>query len=1214
MNDFETAAIFGHGKPGDGTNFLVVGIGASAGGIGALRDFFAEVRRDSGVAYIVILHLSPDHDSKLAEVLQTVAKIPVRQVNRKTRIEPNQVYVVPPNKGLGVEDGHISIRPIKNIEERRAPVDIFFRTLAETHKSRAVAVVLSGTGANGSMGLKRVKEFGGAAFVQDPREAEFNEMPRNSIATELVDSILPVAEIPAQILGYRDRIGAVVIPDEPKDRDLEQHHAVRDIFTQLRLRTGHDFSNYKRATILRRIERRISIRNVPDIESYAGYLREHPDEAGALLKDLLISVTNFFRDKKAFQTLETHIFPRLLRDRPSEAPIRIWVAGCASGEEAYSIAMIAAEQTAGIVDAPQVQIFATDLDQQAISFAREALYTLNDAADVSPERLARFFTSEGDSFRVRREIREMVLFANHNLLKDPPFSHLDLASCRNLMIYLNLPAQERILETLHFALKPGGYLFIGSSESVDGAGDLFAAVDKKSHIYQSRQVSGRPLPIPESVPAFQPFVPRHEKAAPPIEAVLERITYNQLHVKLLEEYAPPSVVVNETYDIVHLSKRAGKYLEFAGGEPTNNLLHVIHPDMRLALRTALFQAVQHRTNVEAKKVQLRRGDKTEEVNIFVRPVFEEADTAHGFILVVFEPAAVADGANGNVELVYTETGPVARQLEEELIRSRAHLKSAVEQGELRSEELRASNEELQAMNEELRSAAEELETSKEELQSINEELTTVNQELKVKIDELWHTNTHFENLLNSIDIGTIFLDRELRVRLFSPVARELFNLRTGDIGRPLSDITGRFEYNDLRPEAEAVLKTLQAAEREVLSKDGNSFVMRILPYRTPDDRIDGVVVTFVDVTRRKLAESASHKSQERLRLLIESFTDFAIVLMDTSGIIEHWNPGAQVVFGFTAREMMGSSADIVFTPEDRARKVPEKERATARKKGRASDERWHLRKDGTRFFASGVMVSILDDGRLVGYAKIARDLTSRVEAETVLREREMLKRLVEAQEEERQRIARDLHDQLGQQLTALRLKLEVLKAKYTGKPAMTKAIDETQKQAQKIDNDISFLAWELRPTALDNLGLRNALGNYVVEWSKNYGIAAEFHTARIRTKRLVPEIEINIYRIAQEALNNTLKHAKAKKVDVMLEYGKEDVVLVIEDNGVGFDVNARSRPNKKGKGLGLIGMRERAALLGGTLEIESAKSKGTTIIARVPARVAEPSSRKGKQK
>jgi len=803
------------------------------------------------MAYVVILHLSPDHDSKLAEVLQVVSRIPVTQVTKEEPLLPDHVYVVPPNKSLGMLDGHVTVAPLNTVEERRAPVDIFFRKLAESHRERAVAVVLSGTGANGSMGIKRIKETGGVAFVQNPREAEYNEMPRNSIATDLVDAILPVADIPARIKAYKDGLGQVQIPVDTLSRPDGQQQALREIFAQLRLRTGHDFSNYKRATVMRRIERRINVRTIPDLPTYSEYLKENPEEAQSLLKDLLISVTNFFRDRKSWEILERNIIPPILAGKQPGEPVRVWSVGCATGEEAYSLAMLFAEQAHAGGEPKPVQIFATDIDQTAIADARDGFYTLNDAADVSPERLQHFFVKDNDAYRIRREIREMVLFANHNVLKDPPFSNLDLVLCRNLLIYFNGMAQERALETLHFALKPGGFLFIGSSESIDGSGDLYAVVDKDNHIFQSREVSSRPYMIPETVPLrnFQP--PAAEGSRTSGGRALERITYNDLHQRLLEQYAPPSVVVNEDHDIVHLSNKAGKYLQMAGGEPSNNLLKLIHPDLRLEVRTALYQAVQRATNIEARGLKMSVDGRTESVNVLVRPVLDPNDTARGFILVIFEEST-DDGAP--IETLDTSPEPLAKQLEEELVRSKAQLKSSLEHAEVQTEELRASNEELQAMNEELRSSTEELETSKEELQSINEELVTVNQELKVKIEELSQSNNNFQNLLNSTDIATIFLDRGFRVNLYSPAADSIFNLLPTDVGRPLSDITNKLEYKGLVGDVETVVEKLQPLEREVRSADGSTYLMRVHPYRTAEDLISGVVLTFIDITPRKRAE------------------------------------------------------------------------------------------------------------------------------------------------------------------------------------------------------------------------------------------------------------------------------------------------------------------------------------------------------------------------
>lgn len=852
-------------------SLLVVGLGASAGGIQALRTFFDRVPPDSGAAYVVVLHLSPDHDSQLANVLQSSASIPITKVSKAVRLEPNHVYVAPPDKHLMMADGELTVSPNTRVEDRRAPVDIFFRTLADTHGTRAIGVILSGTGANGSMGLKRLKEHGGTVLVQNPREAEFSEMPRNAIATGFVDEVLPVAEIPARILAYRDRSGPAELGTEP-DEHSARTKALREIFTLLRVRTGHDFSDYKRPTLLRRIGRRIGVRRLPDLPRYAAYLRDDPDEARFLLKDLLISVTNFFRDRPAFETLESDVLPDIFKGKGEGDVVRVWVVGCATGEEAYSVAMLLAERTLDVIDAPKVQVFATDIDEAAVATAREGFYTLNDAADVAPERLRRFFTKEGDGYRVRREIREMILFARHNVMRDPPFSRLDLATCRNLLIYLNQSGQERVMETLHFALVPGGYLMLGSSESVDGAGVLYESLNREQHIYRSRLVAARQYPLPDGAANF-PFpqieAPRKTEGS----RAKERITYGDLHGRLLEAYAPPSVVVNEAFELVHISERAGRYLRLPGGEPSENLLQLVRPELRLELRTALHQAVTQRTNIKARPVRL---DDEETITLHVRPVLGGADSARGFLLIVF----VNDDGEAAPELAVVTDEPIATQLEAELSRLKAELRLSSSQHELNAEELRASNEELQALNEELRSAAEELETSKEELQSINEELSTVNQELKVQIEETTIVSNNLHNLINSTDFGVIFLDRRLRVQLYSPASREVFNLIPADVGRPLADITNRFDYADVLHDSEAVLETLQGLEREVKTHDQHVYMMRVLPYRTSDDRINGVVITFVDITERKSAETARRASERKYRLLFDSIDEgFCIIEM-----------------------------------------------------------------------------------------------------------------------------------------------------------------------------------------------------------------------------------------------------------------------------------------------------------------------------------------------
>ena len=850
-------------------NLVVVGLGASAGGVQTLKDFFEATPADSGIAYVVILHLSPNHDSQLAQVLQGATTMPVIQIRERTQIEPNKVYVIPPDKHLTMEDRNLAVTSNLDLADRRAPVDIFFRSLAESHDAWSVGVVLSGTGANGSMGLKRIKERGGAVFVQNPREATFSEMPRNAIATNLVDDILNVADIPKRLIAYRDSLHVVHTPEALKDRDENDQEALRTVLTELRLRTGHDFSNYKRPTLLRRIERRIHLRVLAGLPAYADYIIQYPEETHALLKDLLISVTNFFRDKTPFEELERDVLPKILRDKKAEDHLRIWVAGCATGEEAYSIAMICADLTLGLVDAPKVQIFATDIDEAAIATAREGFYTLNDAADVPQERLNRYFIREGEGFYIRRELRETILFANHNFIKDSPFSRLDLVICRNVLIYLNRVAQERVFETFYFALKAGGFLLLGTSESVDGASNMFTVYSREQHIWQSWQVRFKNIIVPEGIPRMK--LPRPPVKDPPLPSLHEQLSFGELHHQMVELYAPPSLIVNEEFDVVHTSEHAARYLSFTAGEPMQKLLKLVPEELRAELRNALYGALQRKAGVSALGLKMRMDNRTQTLNIHVRPMPENSPAPmHYFMLVVFEPVSAQ---TGEVPVVVTNDESATRHLEEEVIRLKAQLRGSNEQHEFAAEEMKAGNEELQAMNEELRSASEELETSKEELQSINEELSTVNQELKVRVEESNMTSNNLRNIINSTDIGTIFLDRSFRVVLFTPAACSVFNLIPADHGRSLSDITSKLANYDLLEDARMVLEHLQRIEREAHTTNGCTLIVRLAPYRTEDDRIQGVVISLVDITERRKADEALRLSEEKYRTLFSSIDE-----------------------------------------------------------------------------------------------------------------------------------------------------------------------------------------------------------------------------------------------------------------------------------------------------------------------------------------------------
>jgi two-component system CheB/CheR fusion protein len=970
-------------------DFPIVGIGASAGGLQALVKFFGGMPKDSGMAFVVLVHLSPKHASSLPALLERTTTMRVLSVDQPTAIEVNTVYVIAPNKMLSMNDGYLRLAELQRPHGRQVVVDLFFRTLAVVHRERAFAVVLSGSGADGAVGIARIKEEGGVSFAQSPDEAEFDGMPRAAIDTGVIDWVLPVAQIPPKLMELARNARAIELPIADSDDPLpvmpppsplalrQAEEALKEILAMLRARTGHDFRSYKHATVLRRIERRLQVNGLPNLPAYRAFMQAQPEEGTALLKDLLIGVTNFFRDVDAFEALRREaIAPAFEGDEVSQAGLRAWVAGCATGEEAYSVAIQLCEQVSLLPQPPKIHVFATDIDEGAIGVARLGTYPRSIETDVSTERLGRFFDCDGDSYRIRKEVREKVMFAVHNLLHDPPFSKLDLISCRNLLIYLDREVHAEILEMFHFALKPGGCLFLGSSESADSASRFFTVVDKKHRIYRAN-------PLARAVrytPSLTPGGSLHPTSVQQIEARNDRRGpgFADLHRRLAEQHAPPSVLIDADSTIVHLSAHAGRFLRHSAGAPSHNLMALVLPELRLELRSAVFQAVRSGQSVEARRVRLHREGKDLQVNMIARPVHEPALASGPLVLVLFDevevsmaPQAAAADTDGR--------DPVIVQLEEELARTKEQLQNTIEQSDTSTEELKASNEELQAINEELRSTTEELETSREELQSINEELLTVNHELKSKVEETGKINDDLQNLIASTDIATLFVDRTMSIKRYTPHATKLFNLIPTDIGRSLLDITHKLEYEQLADDATEAFQSLRIIEREVATHGGRWYLARALPYRTAEDRIDGAVLTFVDITGRR-------KAEETMRLIADSTRDYAIATMDLEGRIVSWNQGAQKIFGFAEPEALGQSIAMLFVPEDRISGVVEEELRRAREDGRAEDDRWHLRKDGARIFCSGITSPLYDDGRLRGYAKIARDMTEKKRADAAREE------------------------------------------------------------------------------------------------------------------------------------------------------------------------------------------------------------------------------------
>lgn len=738
----------------------------------------------------------------------------------------------------------------------RAPIDHFFRTLAETHDGDAIAVILTGTGSDGTLGVKDIKAKGGLVIVQDPNDAEYDGMPQSAIATGLVDFILPVADIPASILRYDRTQPRVSVPQDEEDVPADERMQLQKVFTQLRARTDRDFSRYKRSTVLRRIARRMQLNYTEDLPSYLEKLRERPEEVRALADDLLITVTSFFRDPEVFERLEKEDIPRLFAKKNDDGTIRVWSVGCATGEEAYSFAMMLEEEASRHPSPPQIQVFASVLHARSLERAREGFYPGDIETDVSAERLKRFFHKENGGYRIRKEIRDLIVFAPHNLLADPPFSRLDLVACRNLLIYLERDIQRDVIELFHYALNPEGILVLGSAESID-ATDLFRVENKKLCFFRKRNVPPREPRLPVFPLTRVRFTGETTVGS---ESSSEPVAYGGLHQHMVEQYAPPSILVSSDNRVVHLSEHAGRYLVHPGGEPTASALKLVREELRIEMQASLQTAREKKEAIDSKPIPVRFNGHARPVVLHVRPALES--DREGYVLIIFEEREPRKTDDGTSHL--QDGSERIQELEAELTLSRQRMQALIEEYETSREEMKASSEEMQSTNEELRSTMEELETSKEELQSINEELQTVNQQNRHKVEELAQLSSDLQNLLSATEIATLFLDRELRILRFNPKLGDLFNIRVTDRGRPISDLTHRLGYDELLADADVVLDRLVPVEREVQDDSGRWYLSRVLPYRSSDDRIEGVVITFIDIDKVKRTEDALRIANEAL--------------------------------------------------------------------------------------------------------------------------------------------------------------------------------------------------------------------------------------------------------------------------------------------------------------------------------------------------------------
>ena len=851
--------------------FPVVGIGASAGGLEAFEAFFQHVSPVSGMAYVLVSHLDPSHASILTEILQRSTSMPVLEVQDQMAVEVDHVYVIPPNRDMAIFHGVLQLSVPEKARGLRMPIDAFLRSLAEDQGERAVGIILSGTGTDGTLGLRAILGAGGVSLVQAPESAKYNGMPESAINAGYATLVLAAEKMPEALMSGLSALSQA--PTEPKTVTSGINH----ILMQLRSATGHDFSQYKKSTIGRRIERRMSMHNIGSQEVYARYLREHPPETVKLFKELLINVTNFFRDPEAFDALKKDVLPLLLADKPEDYVFRVWVAGCATGEEAYSIAILLCEYMEEMHQDFKVLLYATDLDDDAIAVARAGFYPPNIAQDMSAERLRQFFVKEDAGYRVKKSIREMVVFAIQNVIKDPPFTRLDLLSCRNLMIYLEPEVQNRLMPAFHFALKPGGVLFLSPSESTGNHNELFTVLNRKFKLYRATGT----LTSTHTVMSGGLLWTRNPgaKVADEVVSKVRETNYAELTRRmLLQSYAPASVVTDENGNILYVHGDTGRYLRPAPGQATLNIVEMAREGLQLHLRNAVSAAVAENEASLNHEVAVKSNGDFHMVSFSVRPM-PGTDRQQPLLLISFQDVVPpASGKHGKAVTPGKAELQRIEEVERELAYTKENLQATIEEQQASNEELKSTNEELQSTNEELQSTNEELETSKEELQSVNEELVTVNAELQAKIEQLAVMQNDMKNLLDNINIGTLFLDVRMHIKRISRGAEQIYRLAASDVGRPLSDIKSNLEGEDLLVHAKGVLETLVPFEREVRTQRGVWYLARIQPYRTLDNMIDGVVLTFTDISSRVAAEQSVIAARELADSIVDTVREPLIVL------------------------------------------------------------------------------------------------------------------------------------------------------------------------------------------------------------------------------------------------------------------------------------------------------------------------------------------------
>ena len=1216
----------------------IVGIGASAGGLAALTSFFDALPVDTGMAFVVVTHLHPEHESHMAELLQSHTRMPAMQVTKRTQVEANHVYVIPPNRSILMTDTHLDTKEFEQPHGQRTPIDQFFRSMAASGHSDPVAIILSGGGTDGSVGIKDVKEVGGLIMVQQPEDAEYDSMPRAALSTGLVDVMLPAAQLAQKLVDYIQH--HPMLPHDPGQLSEAEAETLQRILAQVQTRTGHDFAQYKRSTILRRVERRMQLSSFGNLEAYLAYLRGNPDEVQAVFNDILIGVTNFFRDRESWEALRQQVIPEIIHqnrnNRNSDGEgVRIWSIGCATGEEAYGLAILCFEEAERQSVRPHIQIFASDLDERSIAHARDGRYPAAIEADVSLERLERFFTREGDYYRVKREIRDVVLFTNHNVLRNPPFSRQHLIACRNVLIYLQRSVQDRIFDIFHYSLNPGGYLFLGTSESAEHMPDLFSVLDKAHRLYQAKPWMGERPPVPAmplSVSRGSRTAENYTLSHPQQGRFQEApVILAQQHERALESYGPPSIMVNERYVILHVSENAGRYLHQPKGPITGDLLTLVRPELQWELRAALFHAFENGKATASRPVHVQFNGHRRRVVVSVRPQpddFRLNRLAEKQALVFFiedevdTPDETKQVMDAGAPRTQGEQVEMMARLQSENQRLREQLRITGEEYESSSEEMKAANEELQSINEEYRSATEELETSKEELQSLNEELQTINSEIKNKVDEVSRAHQELENIMGSTEIATLYLDRRLHIQRFTAGVGELFSIRNADRGRHISDLTHRLGYSEFVEDAERVLRNLILVEREVQTPDGNWFVIRLHPYRTREDRIDGVVTSFIDINELKRAEQELHRANDTLEDRVFERTqelddanqqlsqarDLFYALFNANpvpaaltrmedAVFINVNDEFLNYFGLERDEVIGHSEEEVGLGLGPAAQTRQEFKTRIKEGGRIGAYETEITRP------SGEVRSILES---VQYIEIDHtdaliiafiDITDRVRAEQQIRA--LASELTAAEQAERHRIAQILHDDLQQRMFAIQMHLSFLKDAYEKNNLQAFAVDFPQlegwlAEAIQVTRTLSV---DLSPPILHGEGLVEAIVWLNSQMEDQYGLKVDLQSSGIPAE-LDEKVRVLVFYALREILFNIVKHAGVSEAAIRFDHYDSRLMVIVKDQGVGFDSEAVMNNPRSAHGLLIV--RHRLNLLGCSMEVNSEPGNGTEVIIEVP--------------